>query len=155
MHTDLIRRTIALGPAAHELRRHVGPVAWVVLEEMLQRSTGDGDDVVAQVSVRALASSLGLAKDTVARAVRRLRDLGVIDAAQARSSSGVFNAGSYRLVVPAVCFSPAGPPQPSALSPAARPSCAAPPSAPRSSSAARPSPSARRSSGQLSLLPEV
>ena len=151
MHTDLIRRTIALGPAAHELRHHVGPVAWVVLEEMLQRSTGDGDDVVAQVSIRALASSLGLAKDTVARAVGRLRDLGVIEAAQARSSSGVFEAGSYRIVVPTVCLSPAGPPQPSALSPAARPSCAAP----RSSFAARSSPSARRSSGQLSLLPEV
>lgn len=155
MHTDLIRRTIALGPAAHELRHHVGPVAWVVLEEMLQRSTGDGDDAVAQVSIRALASSLGLAKDTVARAVGRLRDLGVIEAAQARSSSGVFEAGSYRIVVPAVCLSPAGPSQPFALVPDPPPSCAAPPSAPRSSSAARPSPSARRSSGQLSLLPEV
>ena len=155
MPPDLIRRTIALGPAAHELRRHIGPVAWVVLEEMLQRSTGDGGHVVAQVSIRALASSLGLAKDTVARAVGRLRDLGVIEAAQARSSSGVFEAGSYRLAVPAVCLSLVCPSQPSALSPAPRPSCAAPASAARSSSAARPSPSARRSSGQLSLLPEV
>jgi DNA-binding transcriptional MocR family regulator len=157
MPADPIRRTIELGPAAHELRRHVGPTAWVVLEEMLQRSTGDGDgdDVVAQVSIRSLASSLGLAKDTVTRAVGRLRDLGVIDASQARSRSGVFQAGSYRLAVPAVCLSPAGPSQPSALSPAARPSCAAASSAPRSSAAARPSPSARRSSGQLSLLLEV
>lgn len=149
MPADPIRRTIKLGPAAHELRRHVGPTTWVVLEEMLQRSTGDGDDVVAQVSIRALASSLGLAKDTVARAVGRLRDLGVIEAVQARARSGVFDAGSYRLAVPAGCLSPAGPSQPSALSPAPRPCCAAPPSAARSSS------SARRSSGQLSLLPEV
>jgi len=156
MPADPLRRTIVLGPAAHELRRHVGPAAWVVLEEMLQRSTGDDDHVVAQVSIRALASSLGLAKDTVNRAVGRLRDLGVIEAAQARARSGVFDAGSYRLAVPAVCLSPAGPTQPSAFSPAARPSCAAPPSAPcASSAAARPSPSARRSSGQLSLLPEV
>ena len=156
MPADPIRRTIKLGPAAHELRRHVGPTTWVVLEEMLQRSTGDDDHVVAQVSIRSLASSLGLAKDTVTRAVGRLRDLGVIDASQARARSGVFEAGSYRLAVPAVCLSPAGPSQPSALSPAPRPCCAAPPSAPRSSSsAARPSPSARRSSGQLSLLPEV
>jgi DNA-binding transcriptional MocR family regulator len=155
MPAEPIRRTIKLGPAAHELRRHVGPVAWVVLEEMLQRSTGHDDHIVAQVSIRALASSLGLAKDTVTRAVGRLRDLGVIDASQARSRSGVFEAGSYRLAVPAVCLSPAGPSQPSALSPAPRPSRAAAPSAPRSSSAARPSPSARRPSGQLSLLPEV
>ena len=154
MPADPIRRTIKLGPAAHELRRHVGPTAWVVLEEMLQRSTGN-DHVVAQASIRSLASSLGLAKDTVNRAVGRLRDLGVIEAAQARARSGVFDAGSYRLVVPAVCLSPAGPTQPSAFSPAARPCCAAPPSAPRSSSSASPSPSARRSSGQLSLLPEV
>lgn len=160
MSAEVIRRTIKLGPAAHELRRRVGPTTWVALEEMLQRSTGDDDHVVAQVSIRSLASSLGLAKDTVTRAVGRLRDLGVIDASQGRSRSGVFEAGSYRLAVPAVCLSlacpqPAGPSQRSALSPAPRPSRAAPPSAPRSSSAARPSPSARRSSGQLSLLPEV
>jgi len=60
-----------------------------VLEEMVQRSTGSGDHVVAQVSIRSLASSLGLAKDTVGRAVRRLRDLGVIVAVQARSESEV------------------------------------------------------------------
>ena len=87
MPADPIRRTIKLGPAAHELRRHVGPTAWVVLEEMLQRSTGDDGHVVARVSIRALASSLGLAKDTVTRAVGRLRDLGVIDASQGRSRS--------------------------------------------------------------------
>ena len=126
MSADPIRRTIKLGPAAHELRRHVGPTTWVVLEEMLQRSTGDDDHVVAQVSIRSLASSLGLAKDTVTRAVGRLRDLGVIDASQGRSRSGVFEAGSYRLAVPAVCLSlactqPAGPSQRSALSPAPRP----------------------------------
>ena len=112
-------------------------MAWVVLEEMMQRSTGDGDLVIAQVSIRSLVSSLGLAKDTVARAVRRLRDLGVIAAAQARSESGVFEAGSYRLSVPVACVSVVCPSQPSVASSARRPSAA------------------RRSSGQLSLLSEV
>jgi DNA-binding transcriptional MocR family regulator len=153
MPAEVIRRTIVLGPAAHELRRHVGPTAWVVLEEMLQRSTGDGDEVVAEVSVRALAASLELAKDTVARAMRRLRELRAIEATQARASGGSFDAGSYRITVPAVCLSPAGPSQPSALSPAPRPSRAAPPSAAPPSSA--PPSSSRRPSGQLSLLPEV
>jgi DNA-binding transcriptional MocR family regulator len=153
MPAEVIRRTIVLGPAAHELRRHVGPTAWVVLEEMLQRSTGDGDEVVAEVSVRALAASLELAKDTVARAMRRLRELRAIEATQARASCGSFDAGSYRITVPAVCLSPAGPSQPSALSPAPRPSRAAPPSAAPPSSA--PPSSSRRPSGQLSLLPEV
>jgi DNA-binding transcriptional MocR family regulator len=142
MPTDPIRRTIVLGPAAHELRRHVGPTAWVVLEEMLQRSSSDGDEVVAQVSIRALAASLGLAKDTVARAVRRLRELGAIEATQARASCGSFDAGSYRITVPAVCLSLVCSPQRPVSSSAARLS-SAPPS------------SSRRSSGQLSLLSEV
>jgi len=137
LHPDPTRRTIVLGPKAHELRAFVGSTAWSVLDEMMQRSTGDGDHVVAQVSIRSLASSLGLAKDTVNRAVRRLRDLGVIDAVQARAESGVFEAGSYRLAVPVACISVACPSQPSVA-----------PSAPRPSSA-------RRSSGQLSLLSEV
>ena len=137
LHADPTRRTIVLGPKAHELRAYVGSTAWAVLEEMMQRSTGDGDHVVAQISIRSLASSLGLAKDTVNRAVRRLRDLGVIDAVQARSESGVFEAGSYRLAVPVACISVACPSQFSVASSAARLS------------------SARRSSGQLSLLSEV
>ena len=104
MSSDPTRRTIVVGPRAYELRAYVGPTAWTVVEEMMQRSTGDGDHVVAQVSIRSLASSLGLAKDTVARAVRRLRDLGVIQAEQGRSDSGVFQTGSYRLDVPTVCL---------------------------------------------------
>ena len=104
MHADLTRRTILLGPRAHELRVYVGSTAWAVLEEMMQCSTGDGDHVVAQVSIRSLAASLGLAKDTVARAVRRLRDLGVIQAEQPRFDSGVFQTGSYRLDVPTACL---------------------------------------------------
>ena len=137
LHADPARRSIVVGPRAHELRVYVGPKAWAVLEEMMQRSTGDGDHVVAQVSIRSLASSLGLAKDTVARAVRRLRDLGVIAAVQARAESGVFEAGSYRLSVPVACMSVVCPSQPSFFPSAARRS------------------SARRSSGQLSLLSEV
>jgi DNA-binding IscR family transcriptional regulator len=109
LHADPARRTIVLGPRAHVLRAYVGPTAWVVLEAMMQCSIGDGDRVVAQVSIRSLASSLGLAKDTAARAVRRLRDLGIIDAVQARSKSGAFEAGSYRLAVPVACLSVACP----------------------------------------------
>jgi DNA-binding transcriptional MocR family regulator len=137
LHADPTRRTIVLGPKAHELRAYVGSTAWAVLEEMMQRSTGDADHVIAQVSIRSLASSLGLAKDTVNRAVRRLRDLGVIAAVQARAESGVFEAGSYRLAVPVACISVVCPSQPSVAASAPRPS------------------SARRSSGQLSLLSEV
>jgi len=90
LHADPERRTIVLGPRAHELRSHLGTTAWAVLEEMLERSTGDGGRAVAQVSIRSLAASLGLDKDTIGRAVRRLCDLGVIDVVQARAATGVF-----------------------------------------------------------------
>ena len=133
MAAEPIRRSVVLGPAAHELRRYVGPTGWAVLEEMVERSTVDGDRLIAQVSIRALASSLGLAKDTVARAVRRLRGIGLIDAEQRRTTVGSFDAGSYRLTVPEPCIAVVRIPPP-----VARPSNG----------------SARRPSGQLSLLPE-
>ena len=114
MATEPSRRPVTTGPDAAKLRRQLGATSWVVLEEMMERSTGDGDHVVAQVSIRSLASSLRLAKDTVTRAVRRLSDLGVIEAVQVRSSSGVFEAGSYRLAVPARFVFVACPSQPPA-----------------------------------------
>ena len=148
MNPDPTRRTIVLGPRAHELRAYIGPTAWAVLEEMMQCSIGDGDHVVAQVSIRSLATSLGLANDTVARAVRRLRDLGVLAAVQARSSSGVFEAGSYCLAVPA----PRSPPSlrllPVRLLPAGRRPAARPVSSrcsPRSESPSSVRPSLRSS----------
>ena len=104
MSTEPTRRTIVVGPKAHELHRYVGPTSWAVLEEMMQAATGSADRLVAEVSIRSLAASIGLAKDTVARATRRLRDLGVIAPEQPRSERGVFQAGSYRLAVPPACL---------------------------------------------------
>ena len=77
----------------------------MVLEEMLEHSQHDDSGRLAAVSVRSLAASLGVAKDTVHRAVTRLRDLGVIEPRQARTASGSFSAGGYRLDVPAACLS--------------------------------------------------
>ncbi|MGB1505300.1 MAG: winged helix-turn-helix transcriptional regulator [Acidimicrobiales bacterium] len=104
MAAEPTRRAIVVGPKAHELRRYVGSASWAVLEEMMQVATGPSDRLVAEVSIRSLAASLGLAKDTVARAVRRLRDLGVIEADQRRAVSGVFQTGVYRLAVPTACL---------------------------------------------------
>ena len=104
MPIEPTRRTIVVGPAAHELRRHVGATSWVVLEEMMQATTGPADRPVAEVSIRSLAASLGLAKDTVTRAVRRLRDVGVIEIEQRRSERGLFQTGVYRLAAPTSCL---------------------------------------------------
>jgi DNA-binding transcriptional ArsR family regulator len=97
---DKTPRAVVIGPASSELRRAIGPTSWAILEEMALRSTDVGEFRVARVSVRALASSLGLAKDTAARAIRRLRDAGLVTAVQERKQSGIFDVSTYRLSVP-------------------------------------------------------
>ena len=93
-------RSVVVGPAASELRRALGSTSWMVLEELLLCSTGPADGCVASVSVRALATSLGLAKDTVGRAIRRLRYAGLVTVAQQRTVAGIFDTGTYLIAVP-------------------------------------------------------
>jgi len=89
------------------MRRKLGPTSWVVLEELLARSTGASACCTATVSIRTVGVSLGLAKDTVARAIRRLQAAGIVMAVPARTPTGTFDAGSYRITVPsAVRFEP-------------------------------------------------
>ena len=92
--------SVVVGAGACELRRALGPTSWMVLEELLLHSTGPADACVARVSVRALAASLGLAKDTTGRAIRRLRDTGLVTVTQQRTESGVFDTGTYLIAVP-------------------------------------------------------
>lgn len=99
MPTDSVRR-IELDESSLELRRQLGPTAWMVFEELLLASAGSVGSCDAEVSVRALAARLGLAKDTIARALKRLRHLGLVTASQSRTTSGVFATGRYRLHVP-------------------------------------------------------
>ena len=93
-------RFVVVGAAAGELRRALGPTSWMVLEELLLCSTGPADACVAQVSVRALAASLRLAKDTVGRAIRRLRSAGLVTVVQQRTDAGIFDTGTYLIAVP-------------------------------------------------------
>jgi len=67
---------------------------------MLLGSTVSNGECVASVSVRSLAASLGLAKDTVGRAVGRLRLAGIVTDMQSRAKNGAFATGSYRLTIP-------------------------------------------------------
>jgi DNA-binding transcriptional regulator YhcF (GntR family) len=71
----------------------------VVLEEMMLRSTVVGERRVVRISVRTLAGALGMAKDTAARAVRRLRAADVVTGVQQRSAAGVFDTGVYVITV--------------------------------------------------------
>ena len=68
---------LVIGTSSGNLRRRVGPNAWVVLEELLLGSTdAEAGRAVSRATVRALAERTGLSKDTVARSLQRLRKAG-------------------------------------------------------------------------------
>lgn len=93
-------RSLVIDATSIELRRSLGPTAWVILEELILTSNGTTHRCSASVSVRSLASRLGLAKDTVARALGRLRRAGLVTACQTRTTAGIFTTGSYLLTIP-------------------------------------------------------
>jgi MarR family len=93
-------RSIVVALEASALRREFGPTSWMVLDELLLRSTGPADACVARVSVRALATSLALSKDTACRAIRRLRDAGLVTVTQQRTVGGIFDTGTYVIAGP-------------------------------------------------------
>jgi DNA-binding transcriptional MocR family regulator len=74
--------------------RQLGPTGWAILQVLRERSGGDSGAVIT-ASIRSLAGELGLAKNTVQHALRRLRALGLIEARQTRTRAGTFAAGHY------------------------------------------------------------
>ncbi len=97
---------LTLGPGASSLRRRIGPVAWAVLECLAERSVVRGDVTVSCQSVRGLADELELSKDTVARALRWLRQDGLVRHVGDRGGDGRFGPGHYVLWLPTGVFEP-------------------------------------------------
>ncbi len=89
-----------MGPAAPAIRRALGPVAWVVLESLAERSVDRSGAPVSEMSVRGLADEIGLAKDTIARAIQRLQRAGLVSRIDARLTDGRFGHGCYVLDIP-------------------------------------------------------
>jgi hypothetical protein len=77
---------VCLGLPAGPLRRQLEPTGWTVLEELVLRAT----EARVSCGVRAIAVALGLDKDTVARALRRLRAAGLVE---------LLGPGAYRVRV--------------------------------------------------------
>lgn len=92
-------RALVITAGAGELKRTVGPGAWVVLEELVLLSDCETGQRVAPASTRALAHSLGLDKDTVGRALHRLTQHHLIEAMQSRDAAGHFGRATYRIFV--------------------------------------------------------
>ncbi len=79
---------------ALDVARHVGPTAWTVLMALAMDAEATGDGLVAPGSVRSIARTLGLNKDTVARALVGLRRAQLVVPLSTR-----FEPGAYRLTV--------------------------------------------------------
>ena len=80
------RAWIGVLPCSRVTSRAVGPLAWVVLEELALRAQV-GEKLAIETNVRALSSDLGIGKDTVAQALSRLVDLGLVSS-QAQRRAG-------------------------------------------------------------------
>ena len=89
-------REVVVTAGCRDLRADVGPVAWMVLEELTMCSGELDDSVVASTTVRALAASVGLSKDTVASGLRRLIARGIVHREDQRDrASGCFGNSIY------------------------------------------------------------
>ncbi len=76
------------------MRRSLGPVAWCVLECLLERSD---DGRTSTASVRAIAADVGVAKNTAQRAIAHLVNAGLAEPVQERDARGRFCPGRYSL----------------------------------------------------------
>lgn len=84
-----------------DVRRILGPTAWCALEVLVADAgtpTPGGRAVTA--SVRSVAASLGVSKNTAQRALTVLRGAGLIRIDRQRRINGRFDAGGYVLNVP-------------------------------------------------------
>jgi len=89
------RLVINLG-AASSVRRALGPTAWFVLEALGAQAPADQSRVEVACSSRLLGEKLDLSKDTVARALRRLTDVGIVERIDHRNHlSGRFESSAY------------------------------------------------------------
>ncbi|MFN8038895.1 MAG: helix-turn-helix domain-containing protein [Acidimicrobiales bacterium] len=91
------RAAVVVGTDSAATRQALDPTAWLVLEELV--ITGGevrGSTVVVATSVRELAGRLGLSKDTVASALRRLASADVVRRQVDRDGgSGRFSHSRY------------------------------------------------------------
>ena len=83
-----------------DVRRRVGPTAWVVLEELVARTASQSASGVAiHVRLDSLAEELGLSTPRVRAAVGRLAGLGIVEREQPRSpGTHRFASTRYRIV---------------------------------------------------------
>jgi len=129
---------LVLTERALAARSLLEPTAWLVLEQLALQADVIDSQAVAEQSARTIAESVGRSKDAVARALRQLVAVGLIDRGESRHGfSGRFTGGHYVVDLRAAGLRiPAPPVTPPTASPpvvAPRPDLPPPPAAPRES----------------------
>jgi DNA-binding transcriptional ArsR family regulator len=91
------RRQLVIDLAtAATVHAQVGPTGWLVLEAIASHTSGDGPVVEVACSTRSLAEVVGVSKDSVARALRCLTAVGIVERVDHRDDrSGRFSSTSY------------------------------------------------------------
>lgn len=109
-------RRVLVGPECRPTRKTLDPTAWFVLEELVMNADVGSSQVTVLVpaSVRALATELGLSKDTVAAALRRLASAGIVQRVDQRNGSGRFGGSIYLVDLAAIGMEPCPPADPRA-----------------------------------------
>jgi hypothetical protein len=99
---------MTLGSHAPALRRELGPTAWVVLEDLVTRSQSTNGHIAVDASTASIVESVGLGRDCVRAALRRLAKASVIVPSSARDGHGRFASPVVELHLPADTISPEG-----------------------------------------------
>jgi len=80
------------------VRAQVGPIGWLVLKAIAADAPPGRTVVEARCSSRSLAAIVGVSKDSVARALRCLIDVGTVERVDHREErSGRFSSTTYRV----------------------------------------------------------
>jgi len=96
-----MQRDLVVTEDGRRIRSKVGPVAWVVLEELVTCGEDRPRSVEASTTVRELGDAVGLSKDTVASGLRRLMGEGLVTREDQRDrASGCFGNSVYRVALP-------------------------------------------------------
>lgn len=89
---------VVIGAGARPLKRELGPVVWAVLEDVALEARPDGGGrYLAATSSRTVAEHLGVTPGTAAKALARLRTLGLVDHFRQAGESGRFGLSVYVL----------------------------------------------------------
>ena len=92
------RSVLVLTERAVVVRAELEPTAWVVLEELALAATVADASVIADHNARSLGASLGRSKDAMARALRQLIEVGLVERAEDRHARSGRFVGTHYLV---------------------------------------------------------